>query len=270
MTGWTTGFCESNGIRIHYTRTGGTTPPIVLLHGLSANGACWSPLARALEGECDVVMPDARGHGKSDKPEQGYRYSDLANDVEGLIKAMQIPSPVLLGHSMGGLTAALLASRRPELLRGLILADPTFIGPAFQREVFESGVADRHREMLGKPLETLVSDATRKHPGRSAEIVGLLARARLQTSIRVFDILTPPNPEYMELVRAIRTPSLLVISDGGVVSAETAGEIRRVNPKFRLEQIAGAGHGLQYDQPGRFAGVVTSFLRSLPPVVTSG
>jgi pimeloyl-ACP methyl ester carboxylesterase len=48
------------GINIHYLRTGGPKPPLVLLHGLTGSGACWIPLARALEGEYDVVMPDAR------------------------------------------------------------------------------------------------------------------------------------------------------------------------------------------------------------------
>ncbi len=55
------GVCDANGINIHYLRTGGSKPPLVLLHGLTGSGACWSPLARALEGEYDVMMPDARG-----------------------------------------------------------------------------------------------------------------------------------------------------------------------------------------------------------------
>jgi N-formylmaleamate deformylase len=65
MTTWISEVCETNGIRIHYLRTGGAKPPVVLLHGLMGSGACWTSLARALEGEFDVVMPDARGHGGS-------------------------------------------------------------------------------------------------------------------------------------------------------------------------------------------------------------
>jgi pimeloyl-ACP methyl ester carboxylesterase len=68
MTNWMSGVCEANGINIHYLRTGGCKPPLVLLHGLTGSGACWIPLARALEGEYDVVMPDARGHGNSSTP----------------------------------------------------------------------------------------------------------------------------------------------------------------------------------------------------------
>src|SRR5215470_11601170 len=105
MTNWMTGVCEANGIDIHYLRTGGAKPSLVLLHGLSGSGACWTPLARALEDEFDVVMPDARGHGQSSAPLHGYRYEDHARDVVGLIHALRLSAPVLLGHSMGGLTA---------------------------------------------------------------------------------------------------------------------------------------------------------------------
>jgi len=73
MTTWIRGICETNGISLHYLRTRGAKPPVVLLHGLMGNGACWTPLARALEDEFDVVMPDARGHGGSTAPHHGYR-----------------------------------------------------------------------------------------------------------------------------------------------------------------------------------------------------
>ena len=111
MTSWTTGICEANGINIHYMRTGGYKPPLVLLHGLTGSGACWTPLARTLESDYDVIMPDARGHGKSSAPLHGYLYRDHASDVIGLIEALELAAPVLLGHSMGGMTAAVVASQ---------------------------------------------------------------------------------------------------------------------------------------------------------------
>ena len=85
---WTTGVCEANGIDLHYLRTGGAKPPLILLHGLMGSGACWTSVARALEGEFDVVMPDARGHGQSSTPLHGYRYDDHASDVLGLSRAV--------------------------------------------------------------------------------------------------------------------------------------------------------------------------------------
>ncbi len=102
-----------------------------------------------------------------------------------------------------------------------------------------------------------------RHPQRLSEFIQLLAEARLQTRIGAFDVLTPPNPEYHELVSAIRVPILLVIADNGVVSLQTARELQDRNPRLRVEQIQDAGHGLQYDQPDCFEMVVRSFLRSV-------
>jgi pimeloyl-ACP methyl ester carboxylesterase len=238
-------------------------PPVVLLHGLTGSGACWTPLARALEAEFDVVMPDARGHGGSSAPDDGYRYDDLASDVMGLLAGIGLPRPVLLGHSMGGMTAAVIASRGEKLLRGLVLVDPTFLSPERQREVHASDVADQHRQALHLTKSELVAQARARHPRRSPEIVELQADARLKTYVGAFDVLTPPNPAYRDLVRAIAVPTLLVIGDSTVVTLEMATELRSINPLLRVEQLQGAGHGLPFDLPERLAEAVLRFLREL-------
>jgi len=264
MATWNRGVCEANGISIHYLRTGGAKPPVVLLHGLMGSGACWTPVARALEGELDVVMPDARGHGDSSAPRRGYGYEDHARDVEGLLRALQLSRPVLLGHSMGGMTAALVASRGAALLRGLILVDPTFLSPELQREVHGSDVADQHRRALRLQKSDLVAQARARSPHRSAELIELQADARLKTRIEAFDVLTPPNPAYREVVSAIDVPTLLVIGDRSpVVTLEMATELRTLQPRVRIEQVQHAGHGLPFEQPERLGAVVLSFLRAL-------
>jgi N-formylmaleamate deformylase len=266
VTEWSTGNCATNGINLHYTRTGTSKPPLILLHGLTANGACWAALAHAMQADYDVIMPDSRGHGQSSVPDHGYRYEDLANDVVGLIEALRLPAPILIGHSMGGLTAAVVASRNPELLRCLVLADPTFLSPKVQRKVRDSDVADQHRRYLNMSLDDLVAEAHSRHPERSLDTIQLIARARLQTSLAAFDVLTPPNPDYMQIVSAIEVPTLLVIAGlAGVVSPGVAADLQRLNPRLQVDQIPEAGHGLPYDQPGRFAVVVKSFLRSIGP-----
>ena len=72
MAVWQSGDIEVNGLRLHYTRTGGDKPQVVLAHGFSDDGLCWTPVAEVLASEYDVIMVDARGHGRSDGPEQGY------------------------------------------------------------------------------------------------------------------------------------------------------------------------------------------------------
>lgn len=263
MTNWSTAICETNRIVMHYTRTGGNKPPLILLHGLIANGACWTPVAHALAEEYDVIMPDARGHGKSSAPDDGYRYEDHVSDVEGLIEALELSPPIVIGHSMGGMTAALLAYRKRRLLRGLVLADPTFLTPEVQREVYESDVAKQHRQLLKKSPNEILAEARTRQPHRSLDILTLIARARHQTSISAFQVLTPPNPEYKQLICAIDVPSLLVVGDTGVVSPAVAKELQSLNPSFHVEKIAGVGHGLHYDQPEQFVTIVKFFLRSI-------
>ena len=267
MTNWITGVCATNGINLRYLRTGGTKPPVVLLHGLTGSGACWTPLARALQDEYDVVMPDARGHGDSSAPMHGYRYEDHASDVVGLIRGLGLSAPVLLGHSMGGMTAAVVASQLGRAMRGVILADPTFLGPERQSEVHESDVVAQHRRLLAQDKEDVLAQARVRHAHRSPEVIELATEARLRTQTDAFDVLIPPNPDYRELLSAICVPVLLIIGDNGaVVSLETAHELQQLNPRLRVEQIQNAGHGVPYDQPERFEAVVRSFLQ---PVVAS-
>lgn len=264
MASWTTGICKANGIDVHYLRTGGDKPPVVLLHGLMTSGACWIPLARALEKDYDVIMPDARGHGNSGVPDKGYRYDNLAVDVMSFIDALGLARPVVVGHSMGGMTAAVVAGQIPKRLRGLILVDPPFLIPERQREVYESDVADQHRRILSRPRQDLLADMLGRHSHRSREIIELLVQARFQTSMRAFEVLTPPNPDYVQLINTLDVPSLLVIGDvGSVVSPEMAAELAGLNQRLEVVQIKEAGHGVPYDQPDRLSAVIQAFLRSV-------
>lgn len=263
MTGRMTGIGAAGGSALHYVRTGGPGPAMVLLHGLTGSGACWRPVARFLQDAFDLVMPDARGHGNSGAPPSGYQYEDHARDVVNLIRELGLSAPVLLGHSMGGMTATVVASQLGDAISGLILADPTFLGAERQREVYESDVIEQHRRLLDHGRDSLLADLRSRHPQRSDEIVALLAEARLQTRLEAFEVLTPPNPDYRRLVSAVRAPIMLVIGDRPVVSMETARALQSFNPRVRIEQIAGAGHGLPYDQPEQLARVVRTFLESL-------
>jgi pimeloyl-ACP methyl ester carboxylesterase len=261
---WNSGLVETNGITLHYLRTGGDRPTVVLLHGLMGSGACWTAVTRALEHELDVVMPDARGHGGSSTPPHGYSYDDHGSDVVGLVHRLRLSRPVLVGHSMGGMVAAVVASRGGGLVRAVVLVDPTFLSPERQREVRDSDVADQHRRVLGLQKSAVIAEARARHPHRALETVELQAKARLDTRLAAFDVLTPPNPDYRAVVRAIGVPTLLVIGDNPVVTLDTASELRLLNPRVRIEQVANAGHGLPFEQPERLAEVIRSFARELP------
>lgn len=95
----------------------------------------------------------------------------------------------------------------------------------------------------------------------------MIAQARFQTSLNAFDVLMPPNPDYMQLVSEINIPSLLIIGDtGSVVSIELAEEIQFLNSHIRTEQIRKAGHGVHYNQPNSVAVAIKSFLHSISSV----
>ena len=79
---------------------------------------------KALAGEYDMILPDARGHGLSDQPPTGYAPQDHAADVAGLIRGLGLERPILIGHSMGAGVAATVAAHYPDLVAGAILEDP--------------------------------------------------------------------------------------------------------------------------------------------------
>ena len=149
------------------------------------------------------------------------------------------------------------------MIRGLVLVDPTFLSPERQREVHASDVAEQHRRALALSKSELVAQARARHAHRSLEIIELQAEARLKTRLGAFEVLTPPNPAYRDVVSAIDVPTLLVIGDDPVVTLDMATELQGLNPRVRIEQIANAGHGLPFEQPERLGEVVGSFLRAL-------
>ncbi len=231
-----------------------------MLHGLTGDGACWLPIAHSLAPRFEVVLPDARGHGRSSTPACGYRYDDLASDAIGLVRHLRLTRPVLVGHSMGGLTAALIASRVGALLRGLVLVDPAFLSLERQVEVYASDVAEQHRRLRARPRSEIVADLRARHPHRSTAVIEHLATARSSTSIEAFEILEPPNPPYRELMEAIDVPTLIAIGDHPVVSLELASEL---GSRVQVAQIANAGHGLPFDQPERLGEVIAAFVDTL-------
>ena len=102
MSEWSSGDVIANGIRLHYYRTGGDKLPVVLAHGFSDNGLCWTPVARVLQADYDVIMIDARNHGKSEAPSTPGGSRAQGDDLAGLIVALGLKGPMAMGHSMGG------------------------------------------------------------------------------------------------------------------------------------------------------------------------
>jgi len=116
-------YVDVNGLRLHYRDWGGSGDLVVLLHGLASNCRFWDLAAPFLTRSFTVVALDQRGHGGSDKPESGYDFATVADDLLGFLWAIGAERPLIVGHSWGGNVALELAARHPSVPRGLCLVD---------------------------------------------------------------------------------------------------------------------------------------------------
>jgi hypothetical protein len=80
----------ANGIRIHYWRTGGNKTPLVLAHGSSGDGLCWTNLAKELQNDYDLILFDAHGHGMTDPPVRADPADVQVEDLAGLIRELKL------------------------------------------------------------------------------------------------------------------------------------------------------------------------------------
>lgn len=114
-----------NGIHINVRERGTGEPSLVFLHYWGGSSRTWEGVMSELSDRFRTIATDHRGWGESDAPETGYELTDLAVDAQGVIEALTLDRYVLIGHSMGGKVAQLIASRRPGGLRGLVLVAPS-------------------------------------------------------------------------------------------------------------------------------------------------
>jgi N-formylmaleamate deformylase len=264
---WASGFIDVNGITIHYHRTGGDKPPVVLAHGITDNGLCWTRLAQALEGEYDLIMFDARGHGLSDAPEAGYAPEAHAADIAGLVQALGLVRPALIGHSMGAGNVAMAAATYPTLARCVILEDPPW-RLAYDLEERAAMVEAWRAEVIAKKSwtrERLITEARVSSPSWADVDLEPWADAHLQVNPAVFDWVDPQAPlaAWRGVVRKIACPVLLVTADpalDAIVSSEVAQEAARLNPRLQIAHIPGAGHSIRREQFEAYVEAVRGFL----------
>ena len=111
---------KANGLEIFY-RELGTGIPLILLHGATNTHEIWKPLLSGFSEKFRVIAPDNRGHGRTINPEPTLTYQMMAEDLAGLIKALDLDSPYIFGYSDGGQAALDLALRYPGLAGVLVL-----------------------------------------------------------------------------------------------------------------------------------------------------
>jgi pimeloyl-ACP methyl ester carboxylesterase len=241
-------------------------PTLLIAHGLFGQGRNWGSLAKRLARRRRVVTVDMRNHGDSPWAETGS-YRDMAGDLAETIDAVADGHADVLGHSMGGKAAMVLALTRPETVNRLIVAD---IAPvaynhsharyiAAMRSVYLPGIARR------SDADPALADAIPEAPLRAFILQNLVmedGRARWKPNL---DVLAHTIDELLRfpdgLPERFDGPALFVHgSASDYVAPETHAAIRQRFPKASIEAIAGAGHWLHAEQPAAFLELVEQFL----------
>lgn len=114
---------RSRDLKMHVRSWGEAGVPLVLLHGLGSTGRIWELVAPLMARRFRVLVPDQRGHGLSAKPETGYGWADVCDDLIALLDVLGLERVALIGHSWGADVALEFAARHPERLTALGLVD---------------------------------------------------------------------------------------------------------------------------------------------------
>jgi len=272
-THWKENDVVVNGAKLHYTRTGdGSKPALVLAHGFSDNGMCWLPTAQALESDYDVILPDARGHGKSARMQPGESL-DAAADLAGLINALELQSPVVGGHSMGANTTSLLGVRYPSLAKAIILEDPPWRLPEPPKEADaeeQKAPPPRFHDWLSdlkeKSLDEIIATGKQDNPGWADIEWPAWAESKLQFDMGFLQAMRVPGSDWTDNVKNITCPVLLVTADpekGAIVTPESAQAAAASNPHIQVVNISNAGHNIRRENFKDFLQAVKAFLAGL-------
>lgn len=246
----------------------GDGPPLLLIHGLGYTRNGWGPAPGLLAERFRVIRFDNRGSGESDVPEGPYTAAELAGDALQVLDEAGVERARVLGTSLGGMVAQEVALAAPERVEKLVLACTTGGGPdAFplpQRtlDLFVVFPTMQYEEGLLLLVKNALSDA-------SAE-----SRPELVDEIYAYRLANrPPLPGWQAQAAAgasfdgsarlgeISIPTLVLHGTAdNVVDHRNAELLAREIPDARLEWFEGCGHLFFWEEPKRFARIVTEFL----------
>lgn len=217
-----------SGMAISYREWGRADGPVaILLHGLTSDSSSWELVGPCVGERFRCIAPDARGHGDSDWADD-YSFEAQCGDVVDVMNGLGVLAAAVIGHSMGGLTAYLLAARHPDRVRALVLEDALSFSPA-----------DPPRPVPRGP-----------EPGEQTDWRAVRAVATWRNR---------PDTSWAEYAPEIEMRTLLV---GGARSHYPQQEQRKLAKKFpRGRYVAlDTTHTVHAERPGEFSAVVQPFL----------
>lgn len=263
-----------------HVRTVGAGPPLLMLHGLGGSVITWSKIEAAMAAEHLLIMVDLRGFGRSAKPlDWPYGLHDHARDILALIEHLDLRDLAIVGNSLGGGVALLVALGLVEAgsdrLRGLVLLDsiaapqrlPFFVavlrapllGPAVLRllpsrwgVLVVLGLVYRRFSRIEPAFVKAYAEPLNDRDGRHA----LVATAR--------GMIPPDIGALLDHVGTIQTPALLIWGrQDRLVPLRVGEELLAKLPDARLEILEDCGHAPQEERPAETARLLTTFLDSL-------
>jgi len=246
---------EVNGVRLHYVEQGSGPEPIVFSHSYLVDWSHFKPQIDALSDRYRCIAFDHRGHGASERPEDGYDMEDLYADAVAFIEAMDCAPVHFVGLSTGGFIGLRLGFRRPELLRTLTLMDTSAeVEPTVKRLQYE--LMMRMVGLIGmRPfapyiLSLFFSKKSRRDPTRAAElrrfrkmIIDNDEEAMIRFGRGIFS-----REGVLERLAEITAPTLVIVGEED--KSQPPARARRVGdgiPGSELLIIPNAGHISSFD-----------------------
>lgn len=259
--GWTDGYVIANGIRIHYWRTGGNKPPLILAHGSSDDGLCWTNFAKELTADFDVIMPDARGHGLTDPPSENEPADVQVDDLMGLIDQLRLTKPIVMGHSMGASAAAWFAAKYPDVPRAVVLEDPGLLprtggGGDNDPEVRRRQTLERNN----RTYDEMVAQCVKNSPTWGLSECRIWAPSKLRHHPNTAYRRLGDRPSMNSLFAKITVPTLIIKADAPPDVRKQNEAVAAALAHGKIMHIDGAGHNVRREQKQAMLDALKPFL----------
>jgi non-heme chloroperoxidase len=256
-----------SGLRFPYIEQGDAAgTPVIFLHGVTDSHRSWELVFPYLDPSLRAIALTQRGHGEASKPEAGYSSSDLAGDVAEVMDALEIPSAVIVGHSMGSFAAQRFAIEYPDRIAGLILVG-SFATCADNEGVkqFVAEAVDPLTDPIPAEFAAEFQSSTFFKP-ISGEFVAQAIAESLKAPARVWKAACRSmiETDHRPLLDRIKARTLLIWGDqDAYFGIDEQERLLAGIAGSWLEVYTGIGHAPHWEAPERTAADIEKFVKSL-------
>jgi pimeloyl-ACP methyl ester carboxylesterase len=269
---------HADSVRLHIEDSGGTGRPVVLIHGWPLSAQAWEPQVSVLRAAgYRVVAYDRRGFGRSDKPESGYSYDTLADDLQRVMDQCDLQDVTLVGFSMGGGEVARYIARHGESrLHSVVFA--AAVPPCLMKSAdnpdgpLPPEKAQQNRQALEQNRSSYFDQFTRDFFSANGalqvtevqrdEAVALCNQSAQHAALACMDSFG--TTDFRDDLKKVTVPTLVIHGEAdAIVPIEGSGQrTHRAVPHSQLVKVKGAPHGLNVSHAQEFNNALLTFLRA--------